>query len=186
MPRMAALKKTDEAKYKAICHGHPRGRRLHRSRRERQSDRPEARRQPGHLGLLRLQLPRRKSGKLKGIAINGVAPTYEIDQQLQISGRAAALHLRQERARQGDPGGPRLVAEFTKESAFGPSGYLRRAGMIAAPNGDSRAQPQAARGLRAAEPRGTQVASTTIDSTPRPSNGGRGAHHRNRGKGLIE
>ena len=27
-----------------------------------------------------------------------------------------------------------FVAEFTKESAFGPKGYLRQAGLIAAPN----------------------------------------------------
>jgi len=40
-----------------------------------------------------------------------------------------------------------FVAEFTKESAFGPNGYLLRAGMVAAPN-NIRARSQiAARGL---------------------------------------
>ena len=51
---MAALKKTNEAKFKAICTGMREDGAYRRSRRERQSDRPEARRQPGHRRLLRL------------------------------------------------------------------------------------------------------------------------------------
>ena len=51
---IAALKKTNEAKFKAICTRPARRRRLCRSRRERQSDRPEARRQPRHARRVRL------------------------------------------------------------------------------------------------------------------------------------
>ena len=40
-----------------------------------------------------------------------------------------------------------FVAEFTKESAFGPNGYLRQAGLIAAPNSVRAHSQQAARTL---------------------------------------
>ena len=40
-----------------------------------------------------------------------------------------------------------FVAEFTKESAFGPNGYLRQAGLIAAPNGVRARAQMAARNL---------------------------------------
>ena len=39
------------------------------------------------------------------------------------------------------------AAEFTKESAFGPNGYLRRSGLIASPGGARAKSQQAARGL---------------------------------------
>ena len=39
------------------------------------------------------------------------------------------------------------AAEFTKESAFGPGGYLRKIGLIAAPNNIRARSQTAARGL---------------------------------------
>ena len=41
------------------------------------------------------------------------------------------------------------AAEFTKESAFGPNGYLKQAGLIAAPNNIRARSQQAARTLGA-------------------------------------
>ena len=40
-----------------------------------------------------------------------------------------------------------LVAEFTKESSFGPNGYLRKAGMIASPTPVRARSQQASRSL---------------------------------------
>jgi phosphate transport system substrate-binding protein len=40
-----------------------------------------------------------------------------------------------------------FVAEFTKESTFGPNGYLRQAGMIAAPTPVRARSQQASRSL---------------------------------------
>ena len=105
---MAALKKADEAKFKAICTARPHRRRLYRGRRERQSHRPEAGRQSRHARHLRLQLPRGECLEGEGRDDQRRRPDLSDDLVVQISGRAPALHLRQECARPGDPGDPRL------------------------------------------------------------------------------
>jgi len=48
-----------------------------------------------------------------------------------------------------DPAVRAYAAEFTKESAFGPNGYLRRSGLISAPNGTRARSQQLARALQA-------------------------------------
>ena len=106
---MVALKKANADQVQGDLHRHSRGRRLHRGRRERQSDRPEARRQPRTRSASSATASsKRIRAKLKGVSINGVAADLSDDQRLQISGRASALHLCQECARPGDPGDPRL------------------------------------------------------------------------------
>ena len=63
---------------------------------------------PNTLGFFGYSFLEENPGKLKGVVDQRRRPDLRDDQQLQISGRAAALHLHQERPRQGDPGGPRL------------------------------------------------------------------------------
>ena len=82
-----------------------------------------------------------------------------------------------------------FVAEFTKESAFGPNGYLRQAGLIAAPNAGPRAQPGGRARPRAAQPREPQVAlgaHTTMISmrAGRSRAGARGLPRGGGGKGI--
>jgi phosphate transport system substrate-binding protein len=81
------------------------------------------------------------------VSINGVAPTYESIASFRYPG-ARPLYVYVKNAHVGAiPSVRAFVAEFTKESAFGPNGYLRQAGLIAAPN-PIRARAQvAARGL---------------------------------------
>ena len=63
---------------------------------------------PGTVGIFGYSFLEENADLLKGLAINGVAPTYDTISCVQISGRPAALHLRQERPRRRDPGDPRL------------------------------------------------------------------------------
>jgi phosphate transport system substrate-binding protein len=87
------------------------------------------------------------AGKLKGVSINGVAPTYQSISNFQYPGaRPLYIYVKNAHAR-AIPGIRAFVAEFTKESAMGPKGYLAQHGLIAAPNGVRARSQQAARGL---------------------------------------
>jgi hypothetical protein len=144
---MAALKKSRREQVQGDLHRRARGRRLHRGRRERQSHRPEARGQSGHDRHLRLFLPRRECRQAEGHAINGVAPTYQTISSFKYPG-ARPLYIYVKNAHAGAiPAVRAFVAEFTKESAFGPNGYLLKSGLIAAPNNIRARSQQAARTL---------------------------------------
>ncbi len=87
------------------------------------------------------------SSKLKGIAINGVAPTYETISTFKYPG-ARPLFIYVKNAHVAAiPAVRAFVAEFTKESAFGPRGYLRQAGLIASTNNVRARSQVAARNL---------------------------------------
>jgi phosphate transport system substrate-binding protein len=84
---------------------------------------------------------------LKGINLNGVAPTYDTISSFKYPG-ARPLYIYVKNAHVGAiPAIRAFVAEFTKESAFGPRGYLRQAGLIAAPTPVRARSQQASRSL---------------------------------------
>ena len=124
---MAALKKSDENKFKAICTGMREDGALHRGRRERQSHRPEDRGQSAApSGSSAIPTSKRIRTSCTGITINGVAPTYETISSFKYPG-ARPLYIYIKNAHAGAiPAVRAYAAEFTKESAFGPNGYLRR------------------------------------------------------------
>ena len=105
---MAALKKTNEAKFKAICTGvREDGAYVEAGENDNLIVQKLAA-NPGTLGVFGYSFLEENTAKLKGISINGVAPTYQTISSLPISRRPSALHLRQERARPRDPGNSRL------------------------------------------------------------------------------
>ena len=82
------------------------------------------------------------------ITINGVAPNYDTIASFKYPG-ARPLYIYIKNAHAGAiPAVRAYAAEFTKESAFGPNGYLRRAGLIAAPNQIRARSQQLARSLQ--------------------------------------
>ena len=85
---------------------------------------------------------------MSGGQINGVTPTYQAISTFKYPG-ARPLYIYIKNAHAGAiPAVRAYAAEFTKESAFGPNGYLLRAGLISAPN-NVRARSQVlARSLR--------------------------------------
>jgi phosphate transport system substrate-binding protein len=97
----------------------------------------------GTIGIFGYSYLEENADKLKGLAINGVVPTYQTISSFKYPG-ARPLYVYVKNAHVGAiPAVRAFIAEFTKESAFGPNGYLLRAGMVAAPTA-VRARSQAA------------------------------------------
>ena len=105
---MAALKKSDENKFKAICTGlREDGGYIEAGENDNLIvQKVEA--NAGTIGIFGYSYLEENADRLRGINVNGVAPDLRDDQQLQISWGPSALHLHQERACQRHSGGSRL------------------------------------------------------------------------------
>ena len=146
-PAMAAMKKSNEAKFKAICTGvRSDGAYIETG----ENDNLIVQKlggNPGTIGVFGYSYLEENAATLKGIAINGVVPTYQSISAFKYPG-ARPLYVYVKNAHVGAiPAVRAFVAEFTKESAFGPRGYLLRAGLIAAPNTIRARSQMAARSL---------------------------------------
>ena len=145
---MVALKKADEKKHKAICTGMREDGAFIEAGENDNLIVQKIEANPGTVGIFGYSYLEENANKVKGIAINGVAPTYESIASFKYPG-ARPLYVYVKNAHAGAiPAVRAFVAEFTKESAFGPNGYLRRTGLIAAPNNVRAGAQAAARGLR--------------------------------------
>ena len=133
-PGMAAMKKANEAKYKAICTGMREDGAFIEAGENDNLIVQKLEANPGTVGIFGYSYLEENANLLKGITINGVAPTYDAISSFKYPG-ARPLYVYVKNAHVGAiPAIKAFVAEFTKESAFGPRGYLRQAGLIAAPN----------------------------------------------------
>lgn len=130
---MAALKKSDEKKHKAVCTAmREDGAFIEAGENDNLIvQKLEANR--GTVGIFGYSYLEENADNLKGLSINAVAPTYDAISSFKYPG-ARPLYVYVKNAHVGAvPAVKAFVAEFTKESAFGPNGYLRRAGLIASP-----------------------------------------------------
>jgi len=146
-PSMAAMKKADEAKFKAICTGvRSDGAYIEAGENDNLIvQKLEA--NPNTLGIFGYSFLEENADKLKGIAINGVQPTYQTISSFQYPGaRPLYVYVKNAHVR-AIPAIRAFVAEFTKESAIGPKGYLLKSGLVAAPNIVRARSQQAARTL---------------------------------------
>src|SRR5215212_9816119 len=146
-PSMAAMKKADEARFKAICTGiRTDGAYIEAGENDNLIvQKLEA--NPNTLGIFGYSFLEENADKLKGIAINGVAPTYQTISSFQYPGaRPLYIYVKNAHVR-AIPAIRAFVAEFTKESAIGPQGYLLRSGLVSAPNNIRARSQQAARTL---------------------------------------
>ena len=134
-PGMAAVKKADENKYKAICTAM---REDGGSIEAGENDNlivQKLESNPGTIGIFGYSYLEANLDRLKGLNVNGVSPTYDAISSFKYPG-ARPLFIYIKNAHAGAiPAVRAYAAEFTKESAFGPGGYLKRAGLIVAPNG---------------------------------------------------
>jgi phosphate transport system substrate-binding protein len=133
-PAILAMKKTDEAKYNKICKGvREDGPYVTASENDNLIvQKLEA--NVGTLGLFGYSFLEENAAKLKGVSINGVAPTYETVANFQYPG-ARTLYVYVKNAHlNAIPGIKAFAAEFVRESTFGPKGYLVPLGMIALPD----------------------------------------------------
>jgi phosphate transport system substrate-binding protein len=144
---MAALKKSDENKFKAICTGlREDGGYIEAGENDNLIvQKVEA--NAGTIGIFGYSYLEENADRLRGINVNGVAPTYATISSFKYPG-ARPLYIYIKNAHAGAiPAVRAYAAEFTKESAFGPSGYLLRAGLISAPNNVRARSQSAARAL---------------------------------------
>ena len=131
---MAALKKSDEAKFKAVCTAvREDGAYIEAGENDNLIvQKLEA--NPGTLGLFGYSYLEANQDQLKGVTINGVAPTYDTIASFQYPG-ARPLYLYVKDAHVGAiPAIKGYLAEFTKEATWSKTGYLVRRGLIASPD----------------------------------------------------
>jgi phosphate transport system substrate-binding protein len=145
---MAALKKSDENKFKAICTGVREDGAYVEAGENDNLIVQKIEANPGTIGIFGYSYLEENADKLKGLAINGVSPSYDSISSFKYPGaRPLYIYIKNAHAN-AIPAVRAYAAEFTKESAFGPNGYLRRqGGMISAPNNVRARSQQSARAL---------------------------------------
>ncbi len=132
---MVAMKKTNEAKYNSICKGvREDGAYINAGENDNLIvQKLEA--NSGTAGLFGYSYLEENAGRLKGISINGVAPSYAAISSFKYPGaRAMFIYVKNQHAK-AIPGIKQFVAEYVRESTFGPRGYLISRGLIASPDG---------------------------------------------------
>ncbi len=146
-PSMAALKKSDEAKFKAICTGiRTDGAYVEAGENDNLIVQKLAA-NPGTLGIFGYSFLEENASKVKGVTINGIAPNYATISSFRYPGaRPLYVYVKNAHVR-AIPAIRAFVAEITKESAIGPKGYMLAGGLVAAPNGVRARAQQAARTL---------------------------------------
>jgi phosphate transport system substrate-binding protein len=146
-PGMVALKKADADKHKAVCTGVREDGAFIEAGENDNLIVQKLAANANTVGIFGYSFLEENTSKLKGIAINGVAPTYQSISSFQYPGaRPLYIYVKNAHAR-AIPAIRAFAAEFTKESAMGPKGYLTQLGLIAAPNGVRARSQAAARGL---------------------------------------
>ena len=151
-PAMQALKKSDENKFKAICTGVREDGAYVESGENDNLIVQKLESNPGTIGIFGYSYLEENADKLKGISINGVAPTYDSIASFKYPGsRPLYVYVKNAHVR-AIPAIKAYVAEFTKETAWGPGGYLVKRGMIAAPDAIRAKSAAAARALTPLDP----------------------------------
>jgi phosphate transport system substrate-binding protein len=144
---MATLKKADEAKFKAICTAVRTDGGYIEAGENDNLIVQKLSANPGTLGIFGYSFLEENASRVKGVTINGVAPTYQTISSFSYPGaRPLYIYIKNAHVR-AIPSIRAFVAEMTKESAIGPRGYMLSGGLVAAPNGVRARSQQAARTL---------------------------------------
>lgn len=141
-PRMAALKESDSDQYTAIC-TEVRSDGAYNDQGEQDNlivQKIEG--NPRAVGIFGYSYLEENAGKLQGLSMNGVQPTYETISNFSYPG-ARPLYIYVKNAHlQAIPGLRDYVAAWTQN--WGPDGLLAKRGFIAAPDDVRQAQTQVA------------------------------------------
>lgn len=133
-PGMAAMKKTNEAKYNSICKGIREDGAYVTSGENDNLIVQKLEANPGTVGLFGYSYLEENMNLLKGVSINGVAPSYQSIASFKYPGaRPLYFYVKNAHAK-AIPGIRAYSAEFVREATFGPQGYLMKLGMIALPD----------------------------------------------------
>lgn len=106
---------------------------------------------PNALGAFGYSFLEENLDKLKGVAIDGVVPDYEAISSFQYpAARAMFIYVKAAHAKLGTPLSDNLnafLAEYVKDSTFGPMGMLSQRGLIPSPEAERNAARTAALNL---------------------------------------
>ena len=133
-PAMAAMKKTNEARYNQVCKGvREDGGYVNAGENDNLIvQKLEA--NPGTVGIFGYSYLEENSARLSGIAINGVVPTGASIASFQYPGsRALYIYVKNAHLK-AIPGIRQFAAEYAKETTWGPRGYLLQYGLISSPD----------------------------------------------------
>jgi len=129
-----AMKKTDEKKHKAVCHGIREDGAYVEAGENDNLIVQKLQANPKALGIFGFSFLDQNTDKIQGSKVKGVAPTFE-----SISSGdypvSRSLYFYVKKAHVGTiPGIAEYVAEFTSDKAWGPEGYLADKGLIPLPD----------------------------------------------------
>jgi phosphate transport system substrate-binding protein len=144
---IAAMKKVDKDKYKAICHGVREDGAYVEAGENDNLIVQKLTANPNALGIFGYSFLDQNTDKVQGSLINGIGPTFETiaDGSYPVS---RSLYFYVKNAHVGTiPGIKEYVAEFTNEKAWGPEGYLADKGLIPLPEEARAAMATAANAL---------------------------------------
>jgi len=142
-----AMKKTDEAKHKAVCQGIREDGAFIEAGENDNLIVQKLVANPKAIGIFGYSFLDQNADKIQGLKIDGVEPTYETisSGDYPIS---RSIYFYVKNAHVGTiPGIKEFVAEFTSDKAWGPEGYLADKGLIALPDAERQAVAAAAKGL---------------------------------------
>jgi len=135
-PVVKAMKKTDEKKHKAVCHGIREDGVFVEAGENDNLIVQKLIANPNALGIFGFSFLEQNSNKIQGSKIDGVVPDYDNI----ASGKypvSRSLFFYVKKAHVGTiPGIAEYVAEFTNDKAFGDEGYLADKGLIALPKAE--------------------------------------------------
>ncbi len=133
-PALVAMKKSDEPRYNAICKGiRSDGAYIETGENDNLIvQKLEA--NPNTVGIFGYSYLEENTSKIRGLLINGVTPNYATISSFKYPG-ARALYIYVKNAHlKAIPGIRQFAAEYVRETTFGPNGYLKQAGLVAAPD----------------------------------------------------
>jgi phosphate transport system substrate-binding protein len=144
---MVALKKANADKHKAVCTGLREDGAFIEAGENDNLIVQKLAANTNTVGIFGYSFLEENTAKVKGITINGVAPTYETISSFKYPGaRPLYIYVKNAHVR-AIPAIRAFVAEMTKESAIGPNGYMRSGGLVTAPAGIRAKSQQAARAM---------------------------------------
>jgi phosphate transport system substrate-binding protein len=146
-PGMVALKKANADKHKAVCTGVREDGAFIEAGENDNLIVQKLAANANTVGIFGYSFLEENTAKVKGLTINGIAPTYQTISSFQYPGaRPLYIYVKNAHVR-AIPAIRAFVAEMTKESAIGPNGYMRQGGLVAAPAGIRARSQQAARNM---------------------------------------
>jgi phosphate transport system substrate-binding protein len=133
-PELAALKAKDEGAFKALCHSIREDGRYVEAGENDNLIVQKLEANPGSFGIFGYSFLEQNADKVQGVPVDGVSPTFEsIADGTYVVSRPLYFYLK--KAHVGViPGLREFVEEFTRESTWGPEGYLSDRGLIPLPD----------------------------------------------------